>query len=267
MKKLKKFLRTLMYLALFGGLISAFAVANKDYSSQTIIGAEVDIANANRFHFLDADMVLEHLKMNGMEVSNQNIDAVDVLAIRHSVRQMPAVKQADVFRSVDGRLRIRIEQRTPLCRILNADGSGFYLDEDGRVMPLSQRYTAHVLVIAGHLSESMNQVDIQNVTASSESAERSLLDDIFRLAVHIEDDAFLRDLVEHVVVNADNEFELVPRIGDLRIRIGSSRFLDVKTKKLKLFYAYALKNLNLNYYSRIDLRFRKQVVCTRRANV
>ena len=52
--------------------------------------------------------------------------------------------------TLSGNLYVDIEQRTPIARVFTPMGS-FYLDQEGYVMPLSDKYTAQVIVVNGYL--------------------------------------------------------------------------------------------------------------------
>ena len=65
-------------------------------------------------------------------------------------------------------------------------------------------------------------------------------------------------------MDADGDFELVPRIGQMRIAIGRGEQLDKRFAKLREFYTKGLPQGGWRKYSRIDLRFADQVVATER---
>ena len=43
--------------------------------------------------------------------------------------------------TIDGGLKVDVKQRNPIIRIINADGDSYYLDDEGKLMPLSDKYT------------------------------------------------------------------------------------------------------------------------------
>ena len=55
------------------------------------------------------------------------------------------VEDSDVYLTVNGELRARIKQRTPIARV-NAV-TPFYVDVTGNTMPLSNNYSAHVPLV------------------------------------------------------------------------------------------------------------------------
>jgi cell division protein FtsQ len=47
------------------------------------------------------------------------------------------------------------------------------------------------------------------------------------------------------------------------VKLGDANFLDKKINNLKAFYQKSLKEKTLNDYSRVNLQFENQVICTK----
>ena len=62
----------------------------------------------------------------------------------------------------------------------------------------------------------------------------------------------------------DGGVELVPRVGDCVIYVGSLERYPAKMDKLKVFYGKVPQRMGWDTYSRINLEYVDQVVCTRR---
>ena len=60
------------------------------------------------------------------------------------------IKSAQVYYTLDGYFHVEITQRKPVLRIMS--GEGYYVDEDGKIMPLSRKYTSRVVVATGNIS-------------------------------------------------------------------------------------------------------------------
>ena len=67
-----------------------------------------------------------------------------------------------------------------------------------------------------------------------------------------------------MVVTAEGDFELVPRIGGQRILLGDGTELAQRFEKLRIFYEQGIPQAGWRNYARIDLRYADQVVCTKR---
>jgi cell division protein FtsQ len=196
----------------------------------------------------------------GDSLVGKSINEVDVQKIHDAVMEIPAVKSADVFKTVDGKVSVSVEQCRPLARFINADGSGFYLDVEGGIIPLSSHFSARVPVFTGNVYEEKGR-SIHELVHQPELAEQSIIDEAFQLINFINEDEFWKAQTEHIYVNADAEFEIVPRVGSHRILIGKGEQLELRLKKMMAFYEKVMPRSGINQYKLIDLRFKDQVVC------
>lgn len=196
-------------------------------------------------------------------VGNQLKD-IDIAAIHAKIAANSSVKEAHVYTTVDGRCVIHVLQRTPIARIFNADGSSFYLDRDGFTMALSSHYTAKVPVFVGEINEQMQEMSVLDRTDDQEFLRSTLMDDVYRFTTHITGNEFWKAQVEHVHINSQGEFEIVPRVGNHRINMGHADNLDEKFRKLMAFYANTIHTRDLNQYTSIHVEYDGQVVCVRR---
>lgn len=184
-------------------------------------------------------------------------------AIHASVEQLGAVREAHVYTTVDGRCVVRVIQHDPIARILNADGSGFYLDRDGFAFPLSHSYTAHVPVFVMQKPESCPTFNVLQPSDTAWAAA-SLADDVYAFTRFTMERPFLAAQTEHVRVTAQGEFEVIPRVGDHIINFGTLGGIESKYKKLMAFYAHEIRRENLNQYSVINLEYNGQIVCSQK---
>ena len=70
--------------------------------------------------------------------------------------------------------------------------------------------------------------------------------------------------IDQIYINENNEVQLIPRVGDHLIVLGNFDRYEQKLEKLRKFYLFGLNETSWNIYSKIDLRFKDQVVCTRK---
>lgn len=235
-------------------LLLGFSLAERKEAKCWDIAIEVE--QLSGLYFIDEDAVKQRLLSLGDPIIGTLLDSVDLSKMHESLMLMPSVKSAEVYTSNDGRLNVEVTQRTPLFRILNDNGSSFYVDIDGRRMPLSTSYTARVPILTGVVNIPFNVLE-------SDAQREGLLDESIKLFRFIESDPLWRAQTEHVVVTTKGEFELVPRVGAHRILIGNSEHLQEKFGRLKTFYDAMVLEDNMNKYKRINLKFRNQVVCER----
>jgi cell division protein FtsQ len=193
---------------------------------------------------------------------------VDVNALEKALNSHPAVENADIAVDVNGDMTIDVTQRTPLVRIINADGESYYIDTKSKLMPLSDKYTARVLIATGFINEpfsTRNNISIDAISKNEKFAAISVLDDIYNISMYIAKDSVLASLIHQINVTNDKELELYPSIGNHKIVFGEAKDFEEKFEKLKTFYTEGLnKTDGWNKYSAINIKYKNQVVCTKK---
>jgi cell division protein FtsQ len=152
------------------------------------------------------------------------------------------IEKAEVYLTINGEVKLEVEQRTPLARVISEPS--FYIDDQGKMMPLSAEHSARVVLIRG------------NVDASH-------LDALHQLLQHVKTDDFLDLHVTEITVNNDNQFSLYVRAFDFEVVVGTLENLNNKMKNFKAFYQKAKKDKLLQTYKTVNLQFNRQVVCTK----
>ncbi len=180
------------------------------------------------------------LIQNEGRVTNVGKEILVLNTVEQKLDSHKMIEYSDVYLTVNGELRARIKQRTPIARV-NAV-TPFYVDITGNTMPLSGSYSAHVPLV-------------HNVS------EREI-SEVFPLLKKIQDDEFLKKHVVGVYLNIKGEYELELRVYSFRVVIGKVESLNSKIKNFKAFYQKALKDKSLDKYKKVSLQFSNQVVCT-----
>ena len=215
-------------------------------------------------YFIDEETIREKVLDLGDPIINSNLKEIDISRIQNTISKIASVKDAKVYTTLDGQLHIEVSQRTPIVRIINKDGSAFYLDRDFRIMPLSKNYTAKVPVFIGELNISPNCLQNQPGDAH-DIKSRQQLEDIYQIVNSVSASEFWSAQCEHFHVSSNGDYEIIPRVGGHKIILGDTNRLNRKFKKLEAFYKKTVNKMDLNRYTAINLKYKDQVVCTERA--
>lgn len=211
----------------------------------------------------DVDSII--LRTAGI-VKGKPLGYVNTGAIEKAIRRQPYVARVTVFENNKGTVFINIRQREPLLRIINRSYESFYLDESGVLLPVNPNFSARVLVANGFIDDSYRKnPDFRvNILALPDSVMYdSLLTSLYRLTMYVSRDPFLKGQIAQVYVNELGEFELIPRVGNHIILLGSTEDLDAKFRKLMAFYKYGLNRIGWNKYNVINIKYKNQVVCSK----
>ena len=218
-----------------------YSFSNKRSYQKKVQGLEI-VFEGNDNLYITQDMVNKLLIQNYGSIENLAKENLVLNTIEKVIEADDMVKSAQVYLTVNGRLTTRIFQRQPIGRV---EGSTkFYLDEDGKSMPLSEMHSARVPIITGE------------ITGKS-------LDDVFLILKYINQDDFLRKNVIGIHVQSEERYHLKFRVEDFIVDLGNVEDLDTKFKNFKAFYAKAIKDKSLEEYAVVSLEFNNQVVCTK----
>ena len=195
-------------------------------------------------------------KSLGGTLDEQVASDVDESLVERVLEENLFVKNAEVLLTADSKIKINIEQRVPILRVVDKLGVQYYLDKDGAKVPLSSHFTARTLVATGNIPPH---------TPAFLMKKNNGMKDLFELTNFILTDPLWRAMIEQVHVTSKDEFVLVPNVGDQSILLGKwDADAEAKFKKLRQFYEEGMSREGWQKYKTIDLRYRGQVVCEKK---
>lgn len=192
--------------------------------------------------------------VNG-DIKGKALHTINSQALEDALKSNPFIKKAKVYADMNGVVWVRIEQREPLLRIFNLKNQDYYVDKNGYKIPVSPNFTAQVVVATGNIGEDLE--------AHVAKLKTTMGKELFKVAQYLAKDTLWSKQIEQLYVNADSEIQLVPRVGDQQIIIGTADSLETKLNKLLVFYKQAMPKLGWNTYKTINLKYSKQIICTK----
>jgi len=226
-------------------------------------GLDVVIRDSLERSFLNESDVRNLIRIEHPEIAGIPMSGLDAASMEESLSQIPAIKNAQVYKTVEGRLVIEITQRTPVIRVEDRDHRQYFLDEEGNVIPAAAGYAPHILLVNGEISGSYR--NRHNVLEGQEELPgENIMIDIMALANYIAGHSFWNAQIVQVYVNRKKEFELVPRVGAQIILFGDGSRLEQKFFKLGTLYREGFRQKGWNHYEIINLKYDNQVICTKR---
>jgi cell division protein FtsQ len=258
---MKKFIKHIvLVIAVTGYLIVILGFVGKEEKKVTCDGVRIIIHDSLDVQFVNSRMIRNVLMRGGNSLAGKPFDEVNLQEIEDKIRNIKYIKRAEVYRTVGGELVVDIHQRTPVLRVIDRSGQGFYIDKEGYTIPLSPNYSPYVMVVNGAIGERYRRVtNIYNL-----GPENNLLADIYELAKFIRSDKFWEAQIVQIYVNGKGEFELIPRVGAHVIEFGKADDIEEKFEKLWILYNEGFYNKGWNQYDRISLKYENQAVCTKR---
>jgi cell division protein FtsQ len=263
MKQLKNIL---FLVSLIAYMVTVSGFISSKEKMQKIKALKIRIVDSAENQFIRSAEIRLMLDQKKYNLLGKESCGVDLEEIERSLKTRQIINQAEVFITEPGELHIEISQKTPLVRIFNRYGQGYYLDREGNVIPLSQNFSPFVIVANGFIAEPFTISKTMNINeVRHDSLPRSLhtIYDVYRLAEFITNDDFWNSQIEQIYVNNNFEFELIPRVGSNIIELGRVEDLNEKFENLKILYLRGFNNLGWNKYEKISLKYKNQVVCTK----
>ena len=234
----------ILFIGLFAYLIIVLTFVSVKRDEVECKGMRVTVADAVVNAFADEGDVVRVVKERYGDVAGRGITEIDKDSIERLLVGRSVVKSAQVYYSLDGYLHIEIRQRKPVLRVLNDDG--YYVDEDGRIMPLSHKYTSRVVVATGNVSR------------------KFACEELYPFVMALRNDEFWDAYVEQIVVDGKKEVILIPKVGNFRIVLGGMKGYEQKMGRLRLFLKKGIARKGWNLYKEINLKFGRQIVCVKK---
>lgn len=181
--------------------------------------------------------------------SLQSHAKLDVM--EHALLNHPAIKSCQVYESVSGKLYVNVQQRVPLARVMSLTDDAYYIDDEGKKMPIIPGRPARVPILSG----SVNQEGRDSIT------QLRLMSDLYQMLQFIHQDEFWNAAIEQIHVTNHREFILIPKVGLHEVHFGGVENLEGKFKKLLLFYQKGLTKEGWKEYKVINVKYKNQVVC------
>jgi cell division protein FtsQ len=255
MKMFKKIAIILGNVMLLATIFVAFGFIKAEKKRDKVQELDLRVDHSEGSYFIDKVQVAEQLRRSGWgNLVGMALDSLDLLGIEKAIYRNPFVDEASVFMDVQGRLSIEVSQREPVLRVVNRHMESYYVDANGRTMPISATYAAAVMVATGNINDR---------PAPGDSLRSDRLRAVFALNEYLREHALLSALFVQIYVNGEGEFELIPRVGNHSVLIGDGADMDEKMKKLLALYKSALDKEGWAEYRQVNLKFKDQVICKR----
>jgi cell division protein FtsQ len=221
-------------------VVFLFSFTSYRNAERKIKSIKVEFVGDNNL-FVKEEMVNKLLIEKNAELKTVNKLDLDLDKLENAVNSHKMVKKADVFVTVDGVLVARINQKKPVGRVFDDEGS-FYIDNEGNTMPLSSNFTARVPLVLGKISWIQKEK-------------------LGRILEKMEEDDFLKKNITGIQILPNGNLIMTNRNYNFQIDFGKTINVERKFKNYKAFFQKAVLDSTLKKYKRINLKFTKQVVC------
>lgn len=242
----KKILSILAVFVLAGYLVySAVGMTDRHEDTRLCQGVDLHITDSLHFDLIDEEMVIGVLQEHSIDPVGLPLEDIDPEKIEATLMLHPLVGKVQCYKTGGDLLRINLSSKVPLVRVINNRGNDFYVDSKGEI--LSQHSLAVQLPVAtGYIDRQFAANELLQVVRALDRSE------------------FWKAQVEQINVTKDRQIELVPRVGDHLLILGTADNVESKLERLMNFYEKGLDNVGWNKYRSISVAYDGQVVCKKR---
>ena len=182
-------------------------------------------------HFVSESDLVHILKKADLNPIKRPMDEINTDRIENELLKNEMIARVEAYKTPSGMIKLEVEQKIPILRVIS---------------PRGNYYVAHVPVVSGYVEKEL------------------AVTDLYKFALFLQENDFWNNQIEQIYVHPDNEVELIPRVGNHRIVLGSFADFEEKLDNLRLFYEKAIPKVGWEKYSIISLKYKDQIVCTKR---
>jgi len=224
---------------------SVLAMTDRHEDTRMCRGLDLHITDSLHFDLIDEDMVLTVLQEHSIDPVGLPLNEIEPERIEATLQMHPLVGKVQCYKTGGDLLRINLASKVPLVRVINNRGQDFYVDSKGEIL------TQHSLAV---------QLPVATGYIDRQFAANELLQ-VVRV---LDRSDFWKAQVEQINVTKNGQIELVPRVGNHLLILGTADNVENKLERLMNFYEKGLDNVGWNKYSSISVAYDGQVVCKKR---
>ncbi len=261
-KKVFIILFSLLLTAGSGALLGFF---RDEHNKSKFNYIDIRIAYGSPDTLIDSGDIYQIVQTNFGNIIGKSIEEINLRSVESYIRKNHYVADLSLEAMLNGKLKIRINQRVPMLRLLT-ESSSFYIDTTGFVMPISSKYIARLPVVSGYIQPKSviapgTKIFLKESANSKEEPNRLL--HCFLVAKYVFGNESLFPLIDQFYVNEQGELELISKFGNHTILFGKADNIEEKFNKLLAFYKQGIPKYGWTAFGHLNLKYSNQVVCSK----
>lgn len=236
------------------GLFVLIGFVEKKQATKLCSTINISIEDAYDTYFINEEDVLALITNSGTEkLIGTAYKNIDIRKLELRIKSNKFIRECQVYSDLTGALNVTIEQARPVARLVHSAAPDQYISEEGAVLPLSERFTARVLLLEGRwIDKLIQQRDWQDTEEGKA---------FFSLLQFIDSNKFWKAQIAQLSVNSSGNITFYPQVGNQLVEFGSAADFERKFRKLKLFYKQILPVKGWNRYRRVNVAYENQIIC------
>lgn len=244
-------------LVLLGGVITLSVLAFLHQRKRICEEIAVTISYDGEHKPVTEKEVTALIERSGIKALGIEEHMVDMAALYDTLGHIPFVKTVKPIYFSGNTLNINLELHNLVAHIYPAEGSDFYICEDGTLLPYSPRIKEQLPVACGAIPQRKAHTD--NITNAGKTINR-----IYAIAKLITADEFYKAQFKQIYVNSDKEFELIASVGKHTILLGDGENAEEQLSHLRTAYNQGIAFMEPDKYNQLDLRYKNRIIAKKR---
>jgi len=233
--------------------IVMISFSEKQQGEKTCKGINIIIDNQYDQYFIDEQDVQHIITANGdRRIVGESFDLIGLRNVERQLIDHEFVRNAEVFKDLKGYLNVKVYQTRPVARLISQQLKDRYINQEGDVIPVSQKFTARVMLISGAWA---NDKDLKSLYDNEYGRKLKLLID------HITADNFWKAQVAQLDIDKNGNIEMMTQVSKQLVDFGQPEQIEKKFMKLMIFYKEILPANGWNSYEQVSVKFKDQIVC------
>lgn len=242
---MKVLLRFLLMVVLVVYLFVAFFVLRSHAAEEKCLDLQVEVLDSATHHYISPADVYRYIEEYDLDPCGKPMGEVNTEDMERTLMLNGVLGSVECYKEVGGTVCVKVTQRIPVMRVM-ANGSNYYVDTEGHRIVAVAQYRTSLPLVTGQVDSTLTYLDL------------------LPMARYIYGHPFWNAQIEQIYVNERHEVELVPRVGKQTILLGSVEDYETKFDNLMLVYKDVFSKTGWTMYDTVSLKFKNQVVCTRR---
>lgn len=219
--------------------------AHREAKRHVCTGIEVEVEGSRAIDSVIRHGVTEELRDYPRRIVGTPLQQLSTVDVERYLSRYSNFESVNCMVSSRGKLIIKIVPLVPVMRVFFANNS-YYINKDGKHIASNAEFYSDVPVVSGRFNRHFQPKAV------------------LPLVNYVSADPMLGELVSMIVAEDKDNLILVPRIRGHVVNFGDTTRLDEKKRALMMFYRQVMPYKGWNEYDTISVKFRGQIVATRR---
>lgn len=242
----KTILKTVLCAVLLGYVALAVAFVHEDNAKRTCPGIDLRIVGHTLPDSVLHQGVRSQLAKYGKRLTGTRLDSLDIKNLEDYLSQFSNFESVECSINPDSRLRITIAPIKAEVRVFSDSARSFYINRSGKRIEADAEF----------------YIDVPVLLAPKKF--EALIPAALSVIRFIAADPDLGPLIAAYKIDGPNDLILIPKIQGHVINFGDSTRLAEKKTAIMAAYRNVLPARGWNTYDTISVKFRSQIVATRR---